>query len=189
MVETFRAALEETRSRVLISRENLIGSPWFETVPAEERAARLAQVAPNAYVVIVQREPEGLSRSLYAQYINEGGFLSPSEFQRDVLSSDYMDQEGKTALFRNYFNDVLVLPYERLRTDREGFVRRIEKFASVKFTIPESNERSNPSLSGWRLQFLRHWNRSFRLSPHNSDPWIALPGAGLMRRFLQGQVT
>lgn len=182
---TFRAALAEQGRPAVISYEALVGSPWGEGHDPYTRAARLAEVAPGAKIIITLRNRDELSKSLYAQYVNEGGHLRPVEFDRSVLSHAYLDSDAAVARFESLFPQVLVLQYDQLRRDPVAAVDEIASFAEVDLSLPENSRRHNQSLKGLRLRFLRRWNSWFRVSPHNPSPLIPLPYAKMMRQVLQ----
>ena len=188
MPATLRAALGEIGGRALVSYEALVGSPWGHGPSPQQRAERLASVVPDAKIILTVRDPDDLRRSLYAQYVNEGGYLRKPSFAKHVLSSDYLDAEAAKARWHSLFADVLVVAYERLRSQPEAVVREIASFADIGLSVPLPGRRDNPSLSGWRLWLLRSWNRHCRRSAMNPDPWLPVPRAHLMRKVLQRSI-
>lgn len=182
--KAFRAAIEGTADKVLLSRESLAaGSPWG-TLDADTNADKLARVAPDARIILFTRERSSLTRALYAQYVHEGGYYSRDVFERKVLSGDYLDFEATVERWRKRFDRVLLLRHEELRDDPGACLQKIGDFADIRLWLPETC-RTNVSLRGWRLHTLRAWNRAFRVSEHNPGPLVPLPGAALMRRILQ----
>ena len=185
MPTTLRTALDEIGGRALVSYEALVGNPWGNGPSPQQRAERLARVVPDAKIILTVRAPDDLRLSLYAQYINEGGYLRRPSFEEQVLSDEYLDAEAAMARWRSLFEDVLVVSYERLRSQPEATVDEIADFADIGLHVPPPGRRDNPSLSGWRLWLLKKWNRLFRRSALNPDPWLPVPRAHLMRRALQ----
>ena len=182
---TFSAYLGEAQGRVLLSYEGIIGSPWNLGVSASERADRLKMVVPDADIVVVRRDPEELRRSLYVQYIQQGGIGTEDEFEADVLNDDYLNVDIGIDRFRERFDRVHVFEYELVRRSPDQFLAQLGEAVEAEFPAPQKVATVNPSLRGWRLDVLRWWNKAFRKTMWNTDPWVALPGAGLFRYALQ----
>lgn len=185
LATTFHAALAEQPRPVLISYEALVGSPWGEGHDPDTRATRLAEVVPGARIIVTLRSRDELAKSLYAQYVNEGGHLRAGAFERTVLSDAYLDSDAAVARFKSLFPHVLALEYDQICRDPLAAVDAIASFAGIDLSLPLNVRRHNPSLKGWRLRFLRRWNRWFRVSGHNPSPLIPVPYAKVMRRVLQ----
>lgn len=182
---TFEAYVNEAPGRLLLSYEGIVGSPWNLGVTADERADRLLSVVPDADIVVVRRDPSELRRSLYVQYIQQGGAGTESTFEEKVLNRDYLDVDGGIARFQQRFERVHVFPYELLKRSPAEFLAQLGDAVDAGFSLPERVALVNPSLRGWRLSTLRWWNRAFRKTMWNPDPWVALPGAGVFRYALQ----
>lgn len=180
--EAYRAVLD-ANGRSLVSYEGLVGAPWGPTDP-ERIADRLQEAAPEARIVLFTRDRESLERSLYAQYINTGGYLRREDFG-GVLHPEYFDVEATIERFQKRFEHVLALRYEDLMADQAAVLAQIGAFADLRLQVPEATQRDNKSLTGWKLEALRRWNRHFRRTQLNPDPTIAVPMAGAMRPILQ----
>lgn len=185
--ETFRAAISETTSgRLLLSNENLAaGKAWGPVNKSDRHADRLVRIVPGAQIVLFTRDRASLTRSLYAQYVKQGGYVSQSTFEKSLLNQDCLDMERVIDRYKSRFDSVLVLPYEQLRTQPRECIRRIEEFCDVKFEVPGEKRSANVSLYGWRLGLLRKWNRVCRASKYNSNPPLRVPGAGALPMLLQ----
>lgn len=182
--DTFRTALDELGGRVLLSWENLGGQPYGVS-DVDRNVDRLAEVAPDARIVLVHRDREQMIRSAYSQYVNMGGWRSRKAFEREILTWDFLDFEGTISRFRERFESVHVLPYQTLVNDPDRAIGLLEHWLDVRFPRPLDVAKTNQSLRGWRLQLLRAVNRAFRKSEINPDPWLAVPGAGVLRHLLQ----
>jgi len=182
---TFEAYVREAPDRLLLSYEGIVGSPWNLGVTADERADRLLSVVPDADIVVVRRDPSELRRSLYVQYIQQGGAGTESSFQANVLNRDYLDVDGGIARFQERFERVHVFSYDVVKRSPGEFLTQLGDAVDAVFPLPERMALVNPSLRGWRLSVLRWWNRAFRKTMWNPDPWVALPGAGVVRYALQ----
>ena len=183
--KTFTAFVEEAPGRVLLSYEGIIGSPWNLGVSAAERADRLRAVVPDADIVVVRRDPGELRRSLYVQYIQQGGALNQPRFEAEVLNEDYVDVDAGIERYKERFDRVHVFDYQLVKSAPGRFLAELGEAVDAEFPLPGRVALVNPSLKGWRLDLLRRWNRAFRKSMWNPDPWLAVPGAGLFRYALQ----
>lgn len=184
---TFRAALSHAGDRVLLSCERLAaGDPWGSRNHADRVADRLAMVASGARIILLTRNREPLVRSLYAQYVQEGGYVSRSKFEEFILASDYLNANKIVERYESRFQRVLVLSHEQLRAVPAECIKQIEEFAEIELRIPAATS-ANISLWGWRLGLLRGWNRVFRASSINSNPPLPIPYAGAMRTILQAR--
>lgn len=133
--------IEEARREgkcFVLSHERLSGYPASGGYDRKLIADRLAQTFPGARVLIVIREQRSLIRSIYSQYITDGGdmslgrFLSQPEpglrrnpgFRFEVYEFDKL-----IRYYQRLFGDasVLVLPFEFLRRDMAQFLGRISE--------------------------------------------------------------
>lgn len=186
--KALQAAVYEVGGRVLLSNETLAaGRPWrgWQRVSADCIADRLSRAIPEARIILFTRERQSLVRSLYSQYVRQGGHLPWRAFEERVLLDEYLDLRSAIERYRSRFQHVIVLDYERLRDDPEGCVSQIGAFCEVEFEYPSHTPSVNVSLSWWQLHALRAWNRFFRASRHNPKPPFPLPHADVMTRILQ----
>ena len=184
--DAFRAALREFGPKSIVSFEALVGMPWGHSDPIRT-ADRLRDVVPDAEILIVTRDEVALTRSLYSQYVHEGGWVQFDDFGQ-VLNAEYLDIESTLERFRSRFERVLVLDHSLLIEDPEEALRRISEFAGIHLSLPPNRRHENVSLNGWRLELLRRWNKIFRESELNPSPWVSIPYAGAMRTLLQRRV-
>lgn len=148
----------------LISSEELSGAGLWGGASClalrERTAQRLYDVFPRAKILIVIREQFSMLRSLYWQYVWEGGLLSYRHFIRKAVDDPaFFDARHLCYhdLYRIYMDlfgqaHVRVLPYEKLLSDPEGFFDVISEF----FELPPARA-DGPS-------FLEVHNRSGRRS-------------------------
>ncbi|HET7657253.1 MAG TPA: hypothetical protein VFK37_03100 [Bacillales bacterium] len=97
-------------------------------------------MTPNLLLVV--REPVSWIRSIYIQSVKEGGHGSISqEFIENqfLLLKHSLDIDYMTKCYERYFSNVLILPYELLKSDEEAFWRKI----SEVFDVPFAKERLN----------------------------------------------
>ena len=163
--------LESDRIRG-ISDESLCGghhSVWNR----EYVAHRLRDTFGPAKIIIVLRHPLTYMASVYSQYIRQGGVLSYREYfsQHDILLdfSQFLNYKALIHLYADCFGkkQLLILPYEFLKDDKQAFVDRICCFleiSPVDINEIESKQFYNRSLLIHAQQILRHMNRVFSSS-------------------------
>lgn len=181
-------------STVVISNEELSGTLLGGGRLGLRNAARLHEVAPDARVLVVIRRQQDMARSIYAQYVNVGGFHSleaflegegrfvSEDFAYDTLVSRYCTLFGASR--------VTVLPYELLNDGSEQFLRLVAEVCGVAgMAVVASGGSTNVSLSRYPMLVLRAWNRAFRRSAFNPDPLVfPMPAAAWPRHALQRHV-
>ncbi len=175
-----RAALEPefeaARARGLVpvvSSERMSGSPHTGGYDTRTIADRLYETWPDANVLIVVREQKAIVRSVYLQYIRQGGvlplgaYLDPPRALYSVPSFDprCFDYHRFASYYRDRFGAerVHVVPYELLRVDPPAFVAAVLAAAGVQPTsdlaaLPYGRQ-SNPSLSASSAAVRRQLNR------------------------------
>lgn len=130
---------------------------------------------PTARILIVTRAPRSVLLSAYSQYVRTGGdqpFAGFLDFARKAHR--WWDYDHVIGLYEAAFGaeKVLVLPYERLRDDPEGFCGLLEAYLGLP-PVPVSPLRANRSVGGASLAWYPRFTRLLR--------W--LPRAGLVRRL------
>jgi hypothetical protein len=172
--------VEQVREKGLVpvlSDENLCGnpSPWgYEGGPV---AWRLHRVFPNAKILICVREQRAMLLSLYRQSVRWGysGSLE-AFFDRISNTSKFKYKEPGPfiplglnfvqydTLVRYYIElfgveNVLVLPYEFLRSDQTAFVNRILQYSGLSAVTQTEQSSENVSESMPALSLRRKLNR------------------------------
>jgi hypothetical protein len=163
----------------VLSHERLSGNPHSGGYDRIAIADRLASVFPEARILIVIREQRSMIRSVYKQYLREGGasslarYLAPPKqgiaripmfafefFEYDRLIQHYLKLYGAGS--------VLVLPYEMLKADQAEFTSRILKFMGVEASGRIAGAAQNVGLSALSLS-IKRWLNLFlirdRLNP------------------------
>lgn len=154
---------------------------------AQARGCRLLrQLFPRARILIVTRGARSLLLSLYSQYVRTGGDRSFAAFLDMAGCARWWDYDRVIRLYEEAFGaeDVLVLPYEQLRDDPEGFCRRIEAHLGLAHG-PVSRERANRSVGGAALAWYPRLSRLVGRLPRDrfvrSLYWRAIVGDRLAR--------
>lgn len=114
----------------------------------------LRDIFPDSKVLIVTRGFGGIIRSLYSQYVKLGGELQFPNYLEAYGSilDQWLDVDYNLGLYREAFGaeNLLVLPFELLKTDTPSFVSHVEDFLGIDHfdVVPGV---SNPSLEPDRL--------------------------------------
>jgi hypothetical protein len=160
---------QSKQRKVVISWEHLLGDSAFNSDGLVRIANRLKQCFPNAKVIFYIREQLSLIKSLYAQYVQEGGTWKLEDF----LSLDYPYRVGFNLVYLDYFkvaslycelfghSNVYIQTYERLKQAPENETERLFQWMQIASDRPFSaisTEHKNVSLSRQTLGFLRLLN-------------------------------
>lgn len=135
----------------VLSNERFSGNPhsgWFD---AQRTFDRLAEVLPEAKVLLVLREQRDLVRSLWLQYVRIGGPASLRDYLRAPDPGDHrapcfdpsflrFDRLVESLDRRFGREQVLAIPYDRLRRDPRDFLARIGAFLGTEIPPPEHAE-------------------------------------------------
>ena len=167
----------------VVSAERLSGYPMSGGFDSLSIAQRLHSVEPQAKIVMVVREQVEMISSVYKQMVSEGypgrfsdmlhsrswktvGF-DPAYFEYDILVNRYQSLFGK--------DNVLVLPYERMRSDSAEFIRQLCDFLDVAvIESPKAKKTINRSLADISLNMTRRMNH-YRRSELNPYPVFNIP--------------
>jgi Sulfotransferase family len=172
----------------VVSFPRLSGHPYSGGYDSRVIADRIAQVFPEALILIVIREQRSMIVSTYKQYVSAGGeaklehFLRPAK-QREwrVPGFDYghFAYDGLIAHYRSVYgaDGVLVLPYELLAADGPGFVEAIARFAGREIPPDEIaglpfDVRTNKAQSALAIEVARPLNRFRGRSDLNPEPLL-----------------
>jgi hypothetical protein len=195
----------------VVSSERLSGNPHFGGYDSKIIADRLAAVFPNARILVVIREQTSMLVSIYKQYIMRGGaasfrqYVTPPgpSFRQHVTPSrsraarlpifrfDFLEYHRLIGYYQHLFGapNVLVLPYELLRTQPKTFLERIGEFVGVPATRAEF-QRMNVSPSALTLSLKRQANRYFVRDPVNvAAPFAFHNSNHILTRICRGVDT
>lgn len=168
----------------VLSSERLSGAPHFGGYDSEIIADRLAAVFPNSRIMVVIREQKEMFLSIYKQYIRRGGAASLRQYlaaPRDgywmpQFRFEYLEYHRLISRYQDLFGarNVLVLPYELLRSRPGDFLAKVSGFMDMPPAEPR-NRPMNVSLSALSLSLRRHANRYVVLDPVNPAPPFDFP--------------
>lgn len=149
--EQVRAEFKGAGTRMpVISHEDLLGYPILGRYYPELALSRMAKAFPDAKILICMREQGSMLLSQYFQYIIQGGRLTLKEMLtnnlgrdgfRPLMRLDHFEYDLMHATACRYFpsEQVLLLPFELLREDRELFVGSILNFCGLEMDVPVPN--------------------------------------------------
>ncbi len=178
--------------RFVLSHERLSGYPPSGGYDRLLIADRLARTFPEARVLIVLREQVSLIRSVYSQYITDGGYLSLGRFlevpepklgrmpgfRLELYEFDRMIRHYQALFGRER---VLVLPFEKMVRALPGFLADITGFVdlpAVKAVTEVVANQRRPMT----MQLAQRWaNRHFSNTELSRGGAIAI--ARFPRRF------
>ena len=123
-------------------------------------AGRIAQLAPDARIVAILREPASFVRSLHMQYLQD--HVETERDLRTAIANEEIVRDGRTVLryservryveqlrrFHDLFgrDHVLVLIYDDFRRDNEATVRRVLRFLEVDDGVAIPQLEANPTV-------------------------------------------
>src|SRR6185312_12290848 len=136
----------------------LIGEASPSYLRSESAAARIAELAPDARIIAILREPASFLRSMHLELLKDHE-ESEKDFGR-AIARERREQDTKPVLWyspervryteqlRRYHDafgadQVLVLIYDDFRADNERTIRRVLRFLEVDETLPIAPSEAN----------------------------------------------
>ena len=156
--------------KVLISHERLFGNMLTNFWDHSYITNFLKQLFPDARIILVVRKQDELVESIYKQSLQSGYYQGLNSFlnyrkNKFQEAGDYLGQPNLdinqldlhryVQSYSSTFGreNLLVLPYELLRTDRKAFLDKLFAFLDVEPFYPPENGRENRSYS-WLSSYL-----------------------------------
>jgi hypothetical protein len=186
--------IEEEGLFPVVSFERFSGNPFSGGYDSKEIADRLAEVFPDARVLVVLREQRSMIVSTYKQYVREGGALSPGRFMQPPASRSMREPWFDLRHFENHHllsyyqglfgpDAVLALTYEQFVADPAVFVGEIARFAGrplssdVLASLP-FEAKTNPGPQATTIAARRLLNGLGVCSDLNPAPLFPSPAVG-----------
>lgn len=185
----------------VVSFERLSGHPFSGGFDVDLVGERVAQVFPDARVLIVVREQRSMILSTYKQYVQVGGaaplrhFLDPPvgrSLRVPLFDARYFEYDHLVRHYDGLFGAerVLTLPFELFVRDGRAFVERIAELGGrpIAEDAVESlrfRRRSNRARSALTIAAVRRLNR---FTPHtelNPAPAAEWRSAARLSEWLQ----
>ena len=173
MFERKHKGIQKTVNSLLSERKvNLISSEAFSGIGGFffTQIKRIKRISPEAYVIIVLRDPIEAIKSFYKNNVEHEGFFHELEQYLDWKRSPFVFYKRKAIYLPDFFFDetlevlesffgrekVCVLKYEDLKEKPDGFYEKLGNFMGVSFTEKELfGLIKNPSPSENDLTTLR----------------------------------
>ena len=175
----------------VVSFERFSGNPFSGGYDSKEIANRLAEVFPDARILVVIREQRSMIVSTYKQYVREGGALPPRQFIKPPTSKSmrvpwfdlrHFEYHHLLSYYRQLFGSdrVLALTFEQFAADPVAFVQEIAQFAGRPLPADalrslQFEQRSNPSPSAPAIEVRRWLNKLGVQSELNPAPVFTSP--------------
>ncbi len=156
---------------ILYSNELMSGTSRINFLNAFQISYHLKNCFENSKIIFVIRKQDSFIESIYRQAIRGGysgsikSFINHKRgrFNRavpgkggwmDIYSLDYL---SRIEHYRKLFGEenILILPYERLKTDKEAFLKDIADFIGVEYMEPKKSEQTNKADSYLLLNMMR----------------------------------
>jgi len=188
-------------SPVVISNERFSGNPAAGWCDAERTVHRLADLVPDARILLVVREQHSLVRSIWLQQIRIGGISGIEDFLRPLDRGDhrlpafdprFLEFDRFVDLLDRVFGgqNVLALPFEGLCDDPVGHLERIEAFSEIPLPAPPETGPVFAAPSLLEAAALRRVNLlAVRSSLHRAPPFPRLAGPGRRLAHVLGRVA
>uniref|UniRef100_A0A486XWA6 Sulfotransferase domain-containing protein n=1 Tax=Rheinheimera sp. BAL341 TaxID=1708203 RepID=A0A486XWA6_9GAMM len=167
--EVFAVSEASGKNKILISWEHLLGDSFFNADHLVTLAERLKLCFPNARIIIYLREQFALLRSLYAQYVQEGGTWSLASFvqlkypYRVGFDPVYLDYANVIALYKHLFghDNIYISLYEKLKAQPKDELSALFCWMALpdnEALITTASKSYNVSLSRQSLHVMRFLN-------------------------------
>ena len=181
----FEAALEDDRRIPVISHERLSGRPMLGIYDSDRVADRAAATFPKARILIGIRRQKHMLRSLYSEYVRQGGSKSldfmvnagrGAQSYRATFRLDHLEFDLMYDLFADRFGarNVLILPQELLAENPQAYFDRLFGFLGAAWTDPLPGVREQKSQAHLTLRARRRINAVLPMidvAPALHRPW------------------
>lgn len=146
-------------SAFLNQRKNQIKIPSFIEYTSRN-LGKLANRTSNLLIIV--REPISWIKSTYIQSVKEGGRGSAQNFVDKQIQflKHSMNMEYIVSCYRRYFKNLLIVPYELLKSNEDLFWNQISETFQVPVVKTRIKENLNPSLDLKRLFILSKLNET-----------------------------
>jgi len=170
----------------VISHERLSGYPPSGGYDRRLIADRLAETFPEAHILIVIREQIALIRSMYSQYIADGGHQSLEDFlhhpeprlgRRPYFRFEFYEFHKLIGYYQQKFGKerVHVLPFELLARRPQQFADAISRLAGLPDRAIAGDVVANKGRPYVMQAFVRRANRYFSKSELSPGAVVSIP--------------
>ena len=153
----------------IISDESLTGFPYHGGKANDQYliADKIKKIFPNAKIIVTTREPNGWLRSLYSQYIRNGGKKIYEFWFENIFDKQYLDQTSYVKYMKKLFPQVLQIDFSDLCNNKKKVVKKLFNFLNVN-AFDYEDIRYNTKLTNFQLKVIRFLNRCWN-SKWNPD--------------------
>lgn len=158
----------------------------------DETARRLGGELSKPDVLLIVRRQDRLIRSVYAQYVHQGGVLSFDNWRSQpsrayAFEEQQYDHMRTISDYEPHTSSITVIPFELLTSSPATFVEQVTRVLGREgwSTDLRVGRPINSSLSAGGLRTLRWWNRHLRRSAANPRPLLSLPLPEKHRKLVQ----
>lgn len=147
----------------IISNEDLSGIACLPIEDPEDRyriADRMHAMFPDAKAIIGIRDKKSWVRSVYSEYLRNGGIYDFKTYQNKLFKKGFLEFEKYIDYLNKTFKDVYVYKFEDLKKDDNKFVKDICKFIGVE-APPFENVHRRVGYSDFQVKIIRFLNRLF----------------------------
>lgn len=162
---------------MLLSYEGFSGFPWKNQ--QRDRGwldsfycniNQLKIFFPDATIIIFFRKQGDLLASLYKQYLNEGGELEFEKFYgvNKIIDEKDISIKPRIEYLKENFERVYCLNYQAFLENGTEYLKNFfEQELSMSFDEIDNSTRSNVSISGKKIEFLRRYNILYNRLPNS----------------------
>lgn len=164
---------QSLRGDTIISNELFIGQSLYQCMGNRSRnAIRLAQVFPNAEIILVLRDSAELLQSLYSIDVAAGFWGSPEEYlvfperaqsYPTFRQAEYVEgyrYAPLIELYQSLFERVHLFFYEHFKAEPQDYLAYMQRCLQWRLQGDiQVNERVNAGLSAFALVRMRRLNR------------------------------
>ncbi|MFQ5529632.1 MAG: sulfotransferase [Gemmatimonadota bacterium] len=182
----------------VMSHERLSGYPHSGGYDSKELAERIADVLPDARILLVIREQRDILYSSYRQYVVDGGgcrlesYLNPTAMGNSrvpAFTPSYFEYDRLIRTYRRLFDakDLLVLPFETFVTQPREWLEEVDRFAGLAPGVhpdPVDESQENRGRSATGIALLRLGNRLALRNDLNPSPLVESASLGGLGRRL-----
>lgn len=179
------------------SSERLSGNPHSGYYDNALLADRMRAIAKDAKILLVLREQKSMLVSCYKQYVKSGGFCMIEEYIAPVtdgriplFDASFFEYDAVVSRYVRRFgsDNVLVLPFELLKSDLSAFLAHIGNFIGLDCSFLEDvGTKQNVAMNDFQIATMRMLNvlgGDSSLNPHKTVLYgIARKIAGLVKKY------
>ena len=120
---------------------------------------KLKELYPDAYINIGIREIEPWLKSLYSQYIKEGGFYKYKKWLREVLNPECLDTQSYLKFIQQHFDKVFIYKFDNFIKNKKSIIDNLCDFLEIEH-IKFKDKRYNTKWCKESIRLSRFLNRN-----------------------------